>query len=375
MLEVIFWASLLGAIYSYFLYPALLHLVPSRRKAMSEEDGQKPRISLIVTARNEAKRIREKIENCLEIDYPDLQIIVASDASDDGTDDIVREYAGQGVSVVRAHERKGKEYAQLQAINEAEGEILVFSDVATRIPEEALQKLAAYFRDPGVGAVSSEDRFLTRDGKVAGEGAYVRYEMWLRRLESDKAGLVGLSGSFFAARKEVCQSWDILSPSDFNTALNCATGGFVAVTAPDVHGYYEDVADTKKEYERKLRTIIRGLTALERHPNVLNPFKYRWFTFQVLSHKVLRWAVPWFLLLLLITTLLLNHKGGIYSLAMLGQLVFYGIVVAGYLKPGLQTRSVVKIPLFFVQVNIAIAHATVKFLSGTRMTVWTPSQR
>ena len=375
MLETVFWVSLLGAIYSYFLYPALLHLVPRRSKTGSGTNDDHPRITLIVTAHNEAKRIREKIENCLAVDYANLEIIVASDASSDGTDEIVQEYSARGVSVARADERKGKEYAQLQAINKADGDILVFSDVATRIPEDALKKLSVYFSDAAVGAVSSEDRFLTRDGEIAGEGAYVKYEMWLRRLESGRAGLVGLSGSFFAARKEVCQSWDIASPSDFNTALNCASGGYVAVTAPDVHGYYQDVADRKKEYERKLRTIIRGLTALERHPEVLNPFRYGWFTFQVVSHKLLRWSVPWFLLLLLVTTLMLNHQGGFYSLALLGQIIFYGIVGIGYLKPALQSRSLVKIPLFFVQVNVAIAHATLKFLTGTRMTVWTPSQR
>jgi len=375
MLETIFWVSLLGAIYSYFLYPVLLQLMPRRPKTSNVQDDHNPRISLIVTAHNEAKRIREKIENCLAVDYSNIEIIVASDASTDGTDEIVQEYAARGVSVARANERKGKEYAQLQAINKADGEILVFSDVATRIPEDALEKLSVYFMDPAVGAVSSEDRFLTRDGKVVGEGAYVRYEMWLRRLESERAGLVGLSGSFFAARKEVCQNWDIASPSDFNTALNCASGGYVAVTAPDVHGYYQDVADKKKEYERKLRTIIRGLTALERHPEVLNPFQYGWFTFQVISHKVLRWSVPWFLLLLFITTLMMNHQGGIYSLALLAQIIFYGVVGIGYLRPALQSSHFVKIPLFFVQVNVAIAHATLRFLSGTRMTVWTPSQR
>ena len=242
-----------------------------------------PKVSIIIPVYNGSNYLSEAIDSALNQTYPNIEIIVASDASNDGTDEIVQEYAARGVSVARANERKGKEYAQLQAINKADGKILVFSDVATRIPEDALQKLSVYFRDPAVGAVSSEDRFLTRDGEVAGEGAYVRYEMWLRRLESDRAGLVGLSGSFFAARKEVCQSWDIASPSDFNTALNCASAGYVAVTAPDVHGYYQDVADKKKEYERKLRTIIRGLTALERHPEVLNPFRYGWFTFQVVS--------------------------------------------------------------------------------------------
>lgn len=375
MIELLFWIALTGSIYSYFIYPFLLRLSPERLAKQKTALEFHPSVSLIVTAHNEENRIIKKLENCLAIDYPDLEIIVASDASSDDTDRIVQNYAEQGVVLARAEERKGKEYAQLQAINAAKGEILVFSDVATDIPPEALKKMVAYFRDSMIGAVSSEDRFITRDGNVAGEGAYVKYEMWLRRLESERAGLVGLSGSFFAARKEVCREWDIAAPSDFNTALNCASQALVAVSAPDVLGYYQDVADSKKEYERKLRTIIRGLTALERHPEVLNPMRYGWFSFQVISHKLMRWAVPWFLLLLFIVSLPMAGRGGLYGVPLFGQLVFYGAVLLAYLKPALQDNKYLKIPYFFIQVNLAIAHATIRFLTGTRMTVWTPSKR
>ena len=375
MIKLIFWIALVGSVYSYFLYPLMLRLVPKRQVKQDTNPDYQPRISLIVTAHNEEKRIVKKLANCLAIDYQELEIIVASDASIDDTDRIVQSYSEQGVMLSRAEERKGKEYAQLQAINAATGDVLVFSDVATDIPPEALKKMAAYFRDSMIGAVSSEDRFITRDGRVAGEGAYVKYEMWLRRLESERAGLVGLSGSFFAARKEVCQEWDIASPSDFNTALNCVSKGLAAVSAPDVLGYYQDVADRKKEYERKLRTIIRGLTALERHPQVLNPMRYGWFSFQLFSHKLMRWAVPWFMLLLFITSLLLASRDGVYGIVLAGQLAFYGAVLLAYFKPTLQTNRYIKVPFFFIQVNLAIAHATIRFLTGTRMTVWTPSKR
>jgi cellulose synthase/poly-beta-1,6-N-acetylglucosamine synthase-like glycosyltransferase len=378
MLKGLFWISVVGVLFSYFLYPLLLRLTPRRAGAgeVHPEPASSPRVSLIVTAHNEEKRIREKIENCLELSYPDLELIIASDASSDGTDEIVGEYEAKGVVLARAEERKGKEYAQLQAIQKASGDILVFSDVATSIPGDAIEKMVRYFNDPSVGAVSSEDRFVSRDGSVVGEGAYVRYEMWLRGVESERAGLVGLSGSFFAARREVCeQDWDILSPSDFNTALNSARKGMVAVTAPDVLGFYQDVADASKEYQRKIRTIIRGLTAVSRHMEVLNPFRFGWFAFQVFGHKLMRWAVPWFQVLLLLTSFLLAGKGGIYALALLGQVLFYGVVIAGHVKPELRDRTLVKIPYFFVQVNLAIARATVDFLRGRRMTVWTPSQR
>lgn len=377
MLITVFWVSLLGALFSYFLYPLILSVISSRRTQaeVSPPASLSPRVTLIVTAHNEENRIREKIENSLELEYPDLEIMIASDASTDSTDRIVKEYGMRGVKLARAEERKGKEYAQLQAISCATGEILVFSDVATSIPVDAIEKMVRHFDNPEVGAVSSEDRFISRDGSIAGEGAYVRYEMWLRGLESGKAGLVGLSGSFFAARRSVCEEWDIYSPSDFNTALSCARRGLVAITAPDVLGYYKDVADAAREYQRKVRTIIRGLTALSRHLDVLNPAAFGLFSFQVFGHKVMRWAVPWFQVLLLVSSLLLAGKGGIYALVMAGQLVFYGLAISGHFSPGLRRHTVVKIPYFFCQVNLAVAHACISFFSGKRMTVWAPSQR
>jgi cellulose synthase/poly-beta-1,6-N-acetylglucosamine synthase-like glycosyltransferase len=378
MLKALFWISVFGVSFSYFLYPLLLRFTPRRPGVtrFHSQPSSPPSVSLIVTAHNEQGRIREKIENCLKLTCSDLELIIASDASTDGTDGIVADYADRGVLLARAEERKGKEHAQLQAIRKARGDILVFSDVATSIPVDAIEKMVRYFDDTTVGAVSSEDRFVSRDGSVAGEGAYVRYEMWLRAFESERAGLVGLSGSFFAARKDVCTSgWDIFSPSDFNTALNSVRQGLVAVTAPNVLGYYQDVLDASQEYQRKRRTIIRGLTALSRHLDVLNPFRFGWFAFQVFGHKLMRWAVPWFLVFSFVASSMLMGKGGVYTLAFLTQVLFYGVVIVGHLKPGLRKSKVVKIPYFFVQVNAAIARATLDFLTGRRMTVWTPSKR
>ncbi len=188
-------------VYSYFVYPVLLKLLPARKVAETIENagGELLRLSLIIAVHNEAARIREKLDNTLQIEYPSelMEIIVASDFSTDETDVIVESYADIGVRLVRTDQRKGKEYAQLCAIRESKGNILVFSDVATHIPADALRLLAVPFSDPQIGALSSEDKFISSDGGVVSEGAYVKYEMWLRRLESDRAGLVGLSGSFF----------------------------------------------------------------------------------------------------------------------------------------------------------------------------------
>ena len=251
-MEFLFYLSLGLCGYSYFLYPLILKMIPPRRsrEILQADSSALPALCLIITAYNEKDRIRDKLDNTLRIDYPDelLDVIVASDCSQDATDGIVGSYPEYGVRLVRADERKGKEYAQLCAIRASLSEILVFSDVATRIPRDALRILASKFEDEQVGALSSEDHFVSKDGRVVGEGAYVKYEMWLRRLESERAGLVGLSGSFFPARREVCEDWDIYSPSDFNTALNCAKKGLVAITSPDVVGFYADITDTRLEF-------------------------------------------------------------------------------------------------------------------------------
>jgi len=378
-MAALFYLSLFLCGYSYFFYPLILKLIPQRRVSsvpVPEEHGL-PALSLIITAHNEAGRIREKLENTLELDYPQdrLEVIVASDFSTDATDSIVAGYAARGVRLVRADERKGKEYAQLCAIRMSSGAILVFSDVATRIPVDALRLLARRFVDEQVGALSSEDRFISKDGKMVGEGAYVKYEMWLRRMESLHAGLVGLSGSFFAARREVCEEWDICSPSDFNTGLNCARLGLVAITAPDVVGIYQDVKDPGLEFRRKVRTVIRGITAIVRHPVVLNPVRMGLFAFQVWSHKIMRWGVPWFMLVFAIVTLQLQGQGAVYQWALVAQLVFYSIALLGWISARLRENAVVRIVFFFVQTNLALALAVMSFILGKRMTVWSPSSR
>ncbi|HEY0893898.1 MAG TPA: glycosyltransferase family 2 protein [Cellvibrio sp.] len=382
MLTFLFWLFGIAAVYSYFIYPLVLRVLVAKAGvktsvAAAGNAAAVPSVSLIVTAYNEEARILAKIENSLQLAFADaaFEIIIASDCSEDATDAIVREYAQRNVRLVRAPERLGKEHAQQCAIKEASGEILVFSDVATEIPADAIQKLVAYFSDPGVGAVSSEDRFISQDGAVAGEGAYVKYEMWLRRQESKLAGLVGLSGSFFAVRKSLCNEWDIHSPSDFNTALNTAKAGLRAVTAPDVLGFYQDLKDPSKEYQRKIRTVIRGMTGLSRHAEVLGFGKFGFFSFQVISHKLMRWLTPWFLLVFFLLNALIADNGVFYFLLFLGQLAFYGVAVVAHFLPNLQSISVIKLVYFFVQVNIALLDAAIKFLAGQRMTTWKPSAR
>jgi Glycosyl transferase family 2 len=377
-LEVLFWCGVLIAVYSYVLYPLLLLLLQRKRSEPSQGARETlPSVTVIITARNEQARIAEKLENTLTLDYPEglLDILVASDASTDATDAIVAGFTSRRVKLVRSPENKGKEHAQWLAINAATGSILMFTDTATRLRPDTLRLLAEDFADPGIGAVSSEDELLSKDGEVRGEGAYVRYEMALRRLESRVAGLVGLSGSCFAVRKSVCAGWRTDTPSDITTALLCAQSGLRAISDDRVKGAYQDLKDETKEFQRKKRTIIRGMTAVWELRESLNPFRHGLFALQVWSHKVFRWLVPVGLLLALACAAALAPSSPLYRWLLLLQLAGYAAAFLAYISGGARRLMPLRIALYFVVANVATAAATWDFLRGVRIVTWSPSQR
>ena len=376
-MEIAFWIAVVGCAYSYALYPLLLSLWPARPSfaAPAGSAAPAPTVTLVIACRNEARRLRHKLENALAVEYPNIEVVVASDASDDDSDDIVRSYATRGVRLVRSPERRGKEHAQGLAIEQTSGEIVVFSDAGTDLPPDSIGHLVENFRDPSVGAVSSEDRFITDDGRVVGEGAYVRYEMWLRRLESRRAGLVGLSGSFFGIRRSIAGAWNPSIPSDFACALFAVKSGKRAVSDPRVVGVYRDIKDPSKEFGRKVRTAVRGMTAVAVLREVLNPFRYGLFSFQVWSHKVMRWLVPAFMALLLVTSVALARVHPVYAWALGAQCLGYGLVLAAHVVPGLRAIAPVRLAYFFVQVNLALGRAGLEFLRGRRIVTWEPSAR
>jgi glycosyltransferase involved in cell wall biosynthesis len=375
---LLFWLSVLGVLWSYAVYPLVLLALPARRAgspARTTPPANEPLVTLVVACRNERARIAHKLDNALAVTYPRLEVIVASDCSDDGSDDIVASYVNRGVRLARSPERRGKEHAQGLAISAARGDIVVFSDAGTDLPPESIGYIVENFADPAVGAVSSEDTFISADGSVVGEGLYVRYEMWLRRLESRVCSLVGLSGSFFAVRREVLTRWDAAIPSDFASAINTVRAGLVAVSDPRVRGIYKDIKDPAREYQRKVRTAIRGMAALGRIPEVLNPLRYGLFAFQVWSHKLMRWLVPWFLLLLFVASVAMAGRGGVYALALWMQVAGYVAVLAAHFVPALRRIGPLRIAYYFVQANVALGEAGARYAAGQRITVWEPSVR
>jgi len=375
MAEVTFWCSAALVLYAYVGYPCLLlflSLFRDRPVKKGATASPLPRVSFIITAHNEAARIRDKIENTLGQDYPPeaFEVIVASDCSTDGTDEIVGGYAGR-LRLVRAAERKGKEAAQQLAVAAASGEILVFSDVATALAKDAVSTMVANFADPTVGCVSSVDRFVDECGRVSGEGAYVRYEMFLRALESRVNSLVGLSGSFFAARREVCRRWAADRQSDFNTLLNAVDMGLRGVLEVRSAGYYRNIADDRRELERKVRTVVRGLFVLASNARMLNPFRHGLFAWQLASHKLCRWLVPQAMVLAAISNVLLASRSPLYGALLLVQCGFYAAALLG-----LWTQApILRLPAYLVRANFGVLVAWLRFARGERIALWNPSDR
>lgn len=403
-MKFLFWFSLFMIFYAYFGYAIVLMTIDAHRRIFhipkkantqaaptGTSTEASPFVSFIITAYNEEQRIAQKIENSLAQTYPPerLEIIIASDCSTDQTDTITLSYAVKGIKLVRAPERKGKENAQMHAVCTAVGDILVFSDVATILEPDAIRQIVSNFSDPSIGCVSSEDRFIDRDGSVSGEGLYVRYEMFIRKLESRVNTLVGLSGSFFAARKEVCRNWASDLQSDFNTLLNAIRLGMRGVSDPSSIGYYQNILDERKEFQRKVRTILRGITVMMRSRHLLNPCRYGLFAFQLLSHKICRWLVPLFLIAAFLANISLLDDGPIYVFLFLTQSAFYTAAVFHAVQNGkpdakayghenrmrLALAQSARIAFYFVSVNVSILMAWAKYFFGERSTLWEPSKR
>src|SRR5262249_46976448 len=179
---------------------------------------------------------------------------------------------------------------------------------ATILEPDALWRLMTNFADPTIGAVSTEDLIVDAHGNPTAEGLYVRYEMWVRRLEGRFHSIVGLSGSCFAIRKELCSEWSPVLASDFLGALNAARHGYRSIPEPSALGRFVALISTQAEMRRKIRIFLGGITVLMANLALLTPLRYGRFAFQLTSHKLLRFVMPFLLLTCLITSGFLRRE-------------------------------------------------------------------
>lgn len=376
MTEILFITTVLLVIFAYFGYPlTLLGLSAVRWNPVMRADIT-PSLTVIIAAHNEEAQIEAKLENTLLMEYPRdrVQIIVVSDGSTDGTNRIVKRYADRGVQLVETDGRVGKEGAQKQALPHARGEIIVFTDVATLSDTHCLKNMVRNFADETVGCVSSEDRIINEGGIIGGEGFYVKYEMWLRALESRVGSIVGLSGSLFAVRSSLCGDFSGEQQSDFRMVLVSIRQGLRGIIDPSVIGFYRDVSEEANEFDRKVRTMVRALTVFFKNTDVLAMWRHGVAAYALLCHKLLRWIVPWLLSIAFVSNAILAFQSFPYLVLFFMQLVFYLGAAMG-IRNLKNTNPLLRVAAYFVRVNLSIAIAWVRYLGGGRIVTWEPTKR
>ena len=346
-METLFWASILFIAYVYVGYPVLLALwsrAAGRAPRPAATAGVRyPTLSIVVAARNEASRLRPRIENLLELTYPHpVEIIVVSDGSTDGTRDAVRTF-GDRVRLLEVP-RGGKPRALNAGVAASRGEVVVFADARQRFATDALLALASNFAHPEVGAVTGElmlDCELqdVPESTVAdGVGLYWKYEKWMRRHESLVWSTLGATGAIYAMRREL---WRPLPPDtlldDVLAPMRVVLGGKRVVFDERARAF-DRVADAASESRRKTRTLAGNYQILALEPRLLIPIVNPvWL--QYVSHKLGRLVVPWALVISLISNAVLAPRRWPYALALLVQLCFYGLAIFGGLMESRNRRS------------------------------------
>ena len=371
-------------LYAYFGYPALLWLFSRRGRSTvaSPVTDEWPTVSISLPVYNEAAQIRDVIQSLLNIDYPRerLQILIVSDASSDGTDDIVREYASRGVELLRIPTRGGKTNAENSAAAILRGEIVVNTDASIRILPDALKPLIAQFSDPQVGVASGRDISVAAGQNAnpnAAESGYVGYEMTIRSMETRCGGIVGASGCFYAIRTHLHR---VFLPAhlsrDFASALIAREYGYRAVSVDEALCLVPRTSSLRSEYRRKVRTITRGMETLFHKRHLLTPFRYGRFAWMLFSHKVCRWAVPCggVLSVVAITGLAISET---WARAALGAFVLMStLAFLGYRWPFARPMPrLVGMVASLAGANLATAHSVVKALQQDDNAAWEPTRR
>jgi cellulose synthase/poly-beta-1,6-N-acetylglucosamine synthase-like glycosyltransferase len=380
--QVVFWLGAAALGYTYAGYAALVALLSrvAGRDVRRAPDGSDflPPVTVIITAYNEERDLAAKLDNTLALDYPreKLEIVVASDCSSDGTDEIARSYSSRGVRLHRQPVRGGKTSAQNAAVELARGEIILFSDATTLYRADVLRRMIPNFADESVGCVAGKLIYVDPSASGVGAGArsYWGYESFLKRHESRASSLIGVSGCLYAVRRSAYVPLYEEACSDFIIATKMVEQNLRAVYEPAAVCTEETNRWADKEFRMRVRVITQTYTDLWRHRAMMNPFRSGFYAVQLVSHKVMRYLVPLFLALVFISSVLLAPRSWFYALALFAQLAFYSLAAAAWLagRAGLRVPKVFSLPHYFVLANAAAVMALYKFLRGERYARWEP---
>lgn len=374
-MQELFWISTILVVYTYAGYPALAWVLARFARKSVRKAPILPRVTVLTAAYNEAAYIATTVLNKLEQDYPKelLDVIVISDGSTDGTDDIVRSL-GSRVRLLRQQPRAGKTAALNLALAHADGEIVVFSDANSMYGPGAIRQLVSNFADTAVGYVTGKMVYVNNDGSLVGDGcsAYMRYENWLRRQEARFGSVIGVDGGIDAVRKELYEPMRPDQLPDFVLPLRIAARGIRVVYEPRALLYEAALTKRDDEYRMRVRVGLRALWALWDERRLMDPFRRPILTFQIVSHKFLRYLCFIPLILALSASVALAARSEAYLWAAALQATFYLLAVVGGRWRSFAAGRLMALPYYFLLVNAASAHAAFRFLRGERQAIWAP---
>jgi cellulose synthase/poly-beta-1,6-N-acetylglucosamine synthase-like glycosyltransferase len=375
--EVIFWLSAVALFYTYAGYPLLLALVSALRPLKVRRGEFEPTVSIIITAYNEERDLAAKLENTLALDYPRelLEIIVASDCSTDRTDQIARKFAGRGVRLHRQSERLGKTAAQNAAVEQARGEIILFSDATSLYQPNAVRAMMPSFADSTVGCVAGRLEYVDGSDSRVGRGArsYWSYETFLKRHESRVGSLIGASGCLYSVRRSAYVPLYHEACSDFIIATKMVEQNLRAVYEPNAVCTEQTNRQSDKELKMRVRIIAQTFTDLWRHRAMLNPVRSGFYGVQLVSHKVMRYLVPFFLMGLFVASAVLAPGSLAYRLSFAAQVACYACPALAWVLDRVGIRSrLLALPQYFILANLASLIACYQFLRGEHYARWEP---
>ena len=387
---IAFWISLFIAFYTFVGYGFLLYFIIKIKRIFKGKpvlpvvaDDDLPTCTLVVAAYNEEHFITQKIANSLQLNYPagKLKFVFVTDGSSDKTPEIISQHPQ--IQLLHRPERAGKIAAVHRAMEYVDTEVVVFTDANTFLNPEAVTRICRHYSDKTVGAVAGEKRVQideSADASAAGEGFYWKYESALKKWDSELYSVVGAAGELFSVRRNLYQ--DVPADTvldDFMISMLIAAKGYRIIYEPEAYALETASENVSEELKRKIRIAAGGIQSILRLKGLLLPFKFPVLSFQYVSHRVLRWTVtPFFLILAFITNFAVAFagKGILYEVLFAGQVLFYSLAILGYIMEERQIRiKILFIPYYFCVMNYAVMAGTIRYFTTQQSSVWEKAQR
>ncbi len=377
-LEVLFWLSVFLIVYPYLIYLPIVRLMGMLRPKPVRKRAFEPAVTILIPAYNEADCIEATVSNKLGLDYPRdrLQVLVISDGSDDGTDEIVRKFSAEGVELLRREGREGKAAALNAAVKLARGDVIVFSDANSLFDNGAIREIVANFADQTVGYVTGSLSFATSDQTGAteeGGGIYLKYENALRSAETRIGSIIGVNGGVDAIRRELYTDIPKQLITDFVLPLTVIANGRRVVFEPGALAIEVPNSEISSEFRMRVRVALRALQGLSYMRRLMNPIAHPLTSFCLFSHKVVRYMGFLFMAAALIANFVLAIQSSIYVNILLLHLGCYAIAASGLCLnlPGPLGR-VSRPSGYLLMSYAAFGVATFRFFRGDTMATWRP---